>query len=810
MDPILGIDLGTSNSLIGIWRNNNIELIPDDKGNYLVPSVVSFTSKNRYIGIEALNQVDLMPANVFSEVKRLIGRKYLETLDDLEYCGYQVEEQEKNMIMVTSWGKRLTPEMVSAMILTKLKTMATEYLKIDVKKVVITVPAYFNDSQRQATKDAAEIAGLECIRILNEPTAAALAYGILNRSQESRNIIVYDLGGSTCDVTLLNITDGLFEVLGSVGNTRLGGMDFNNKLIKHCITSFEKKYNYSNIDINPFSLQKLRKSCETAKKVLSTVNKTIIAISDFYDGKDLCINLSRSQFNQICKDLIILCMKPLFDILKSCNKKKEEIDEIILVGGMTRTPVIRDNIKQFLGREPNISVNPDEVVCVGAAIQGYILSNKTDPFSENITLLDTVPLSLGVETIGGVMDVLINRNTVVPVTKKRLYTTDTDNVDSVMIRVFEGERKMTKDNFFVGEFELSGIEKEIRGMPEIEVSFKVDINNIITVSAKYLETKTEILITGNKGRLSKDELDILIKEAQEFELKDKLERIKKQLYYEIEDMCSNILINIKDEECKYTTTDKEIIEKEVTDLLTDLKSKKYYQREETEYNNIIERVKSRYSTLILKMKTSVHNPDIKSKNNNTGTNLFDDDDITDDILNEALNKADIEEFGENQNIREIKELKTKLVELCNSLHNILQVDNCLLEEKDKLELRDYIDDTLLWIYSINKPTKLDYETKIEEVNKVSDDIYNDYVKNNKNIFYEKTPKDELFELSRSLLQSIENGSFSSLDEKHINIIKENINSINNEDTNNDEYYINKYNELNQLCIDVYNSLSIME
>lgn len=484
-DIIIGIDLGTTNSCVGIWRKNNLEIIPDMFGNRTIPSVVSFTSKFRYIGNEAKKQTELNPENTFYEVKRLIGRKYDDetVTNDKEFLSYNIIPDEQNNVMIsTSFNKILSPEEISSYILLELKHMAETYLNQSITKTVVTVPAYFGDAQRQATKDACQIAGLECVRIINEPTAASLAYGFDKRSGDI-NVIIYDLGGGTLDVSLLNISDGIFQVLGSCGNTHMGGADFDNVLMTYSIEQFKKKHKIELNNINPLSYQKLKQACENAKKRLSEIKKTTIVVPQFYDNKDLFIVITKEIFENICKELFMLCLKPVSDILKSCVIPKEDIDEIVLVGGCTRIPQIRENLKLFFGKDPNISLNPDEVVAAGAAIQAYILNNNTDPFSENITLLDVIPLSLGLEVIGGVMNVIIPRNSTIPISKTRKYTNDSDNETYICVKIFEGERKMTRDNYLVGSFELTGITPAPRGINQFEITFSVDVNGIINVTA---------------------------------------------------------------------------------------------------------------------------------------------------------------------------------------------------------------------------------------------------------------------------------------------------------------------------------------
>ena len=901
---IIGIDLGTTNTCASIWRNNNLEIIPDEYGNRTIPSFVAFTHKSRYIGNDAKNQKELNPKNVFYEVKRLIGRKITDNsvIQDAEFLTYNIGTDDNNNILLSSeLGKQYTPEEISAMILTKVKLMACEYLKEDVVKAIITVPAYFNDSQRQATKDAAAIAGLECIRIINEPTSAALAYGLLNRSinkklvnsqgnntttttnsegnssistvnsegngsistinsegngtttttnsegngtttttnsegngsistinsegNSSINVVVYDLGGGTLDVSILNINNGIFEVLSSVGNTHLGGVDFDNRLVGYCISQFKRQHGIEKMnDLNVLSLQKLRRACENTKIILSTSVKSTIAVKNFYSEKDLILSLTRDKYINICKDLLILCIKPVEDALRSSNLERNDIDEIILVGGMTRMPSIRDNIKNFFsGKEPNCTVNPDEVVAAGAAIQGYILSNKDDPFSEKITLLDIIPLSLGVETIGGIMNVLISRNSVIPISKKKLYTTDADYCDSVIVKIFEGERKMTKDNFFVGEFELGDIDPSPRGIPQIEVKFNIDVNGIITVSAenKDKQNKKSITITGNKGRLKPEEIKKLVEESKFYELKDKIEKQKRQSYYEIDDLCSNIIININKSEYKLSELDKKMISEDINEVILWLKEKKYYDRENKEYISVIDKLKKRYGTLIL--KGNIQDENVKSNliNNDrsNSTTVYGNEDDEDESR-ELFEQIENEEMGfnklnENEKL-EIKQLRSNLIELCNNIHEIITSDGLNLDDEHKKELRDYIDDILLWVHIHQNPNKNDYKYKIDEINDSCNKMIDEYNNNNKHIFEKNaivkninSKKDELEQLCITIKSSIECNIFS-LEEEHIKNLDEKVSStlewIIESNNNNDAEYIARLEEINLLCDKLYHSM----
>mgnify|MGYP003386316477 CR=1 FL=1 len=841
---IIGIDLGTTNSCVAIWRKNNLEIIPDKFGNRTIPSVIAFTNKSRYIGKEAKKQIEINTENTFYEVKRLIGRKYDDetVINDKQFITYEIDKDEQdNVVLVSKLSSNknvYSPEEISSMLLMELKHMAEDYLKKQINKAVITVPAYFNDAQRQATKDAATICGLECLRIINEPTSAALAYGLQKASihkDKDLNIIVYDLGGGTLDVSLLNISNGLFQVLGSAGNTHLGGADFDNRLISFAMTEFKKKYGYNKLDnLSAMSFQKLKQSCEEAKKRLSETKKTTIAVKDFYDDKHLFITITKEIFEKICKDLFILCLKSVDDVLKSCEIEKDEIDEILLVGGCTRMPSIRNNLKlYFNGKEPNSSINPDEVVAAGAAIQGYILSNESDPFSENVVLLDIIPLSLGVETIGGVMNVLIPRNSVIPIRRKRKYTTDSDYEESILVQIFEGERKMTKDNFKVGEFELFGIESAPRGIAQIEVSFSVDVNGIINVSAidlKNNDNKKTISINSNKGRLSAEKIKELIQEAKSFEIIDKIEREKKQLFYEIEDLCSNIKINVNDDGFKLKENDKEMVLDEINKIFEWLQEKKYTEHNKKEYLRILDKLKKKYGTLILKV--SHDDDDVKSAQNGNSkiesTSVFgneeDEENIYEELENEELG---INNIADEELKNEIKRLRETLLTLCHSIFDIISSDSLKIENDHVKELREYVDDILLWTHVKEKISISEYKQKIDEVNKVCNDIVEKYA--DTQIFDEnevtkqiKTKKNELEQLCYALMSSIIS-NILALHEKEIKKLKDtvtesldwlvdiNVKTECAELENKvfvvaEEEYQYKIDELNSLCTELYNSM----
>lgn len=820
---VVGIDLGTTNSCVSVWRNNNLEIIPDQNGNRTTPSIVAFTNNCRYVGYTAKNQTELNPENTVYEIKRLIGRKITDhtVVNDKQFLTYKIVGDELDRVVVQTEitkGKSLfTPEEVSANILSELKILAKSYLKIDnddVLDAVITVPAYFNDQQRQATKDAGVIAGLNVLRIINEPTAAALAYGLERMSinkDKDMNVLIYDLGGGTLDVSLVNIENGYFQVLGSTGNTHLGGADFDNRLVSYCIRTFKKMHKYNTLnELRLLSLQRLRKSCENAKKALSEMGKATIAVKDFYDGKSLLISVTRQEFDSLCKDLFILCLKPVEDVIRSCELERSDIDEVILVGGATRMKTVRENLKLFFnGKEPCDTINPDEVVAAGAAIQGYILGSGKDPFSENVVLVDVIPLSLGVQTIGGVMDVIIPRNSVIPIKRKRKYTTDSDYEQSVLIKVYEGERQMTKDNYLVGEFELKGIEPAPRGVAEITVSFNVDVNGIINVTAEDLkntENKKSITITGNKGRLTQDEIKQLVNEAKTMEIKDRLEKEKKQLFYEIEDLSSNILVNIKNDEFKLKEKDKQLIEEDINKIVDWLKAENYVNRTKKDYHKVIERIKKKYGTLMLKLSKS--QSEFKGLGEvGEATSVFADDDAEEDAAT-VFEQIENEEYNctDEQSKEEIKQARNILVELCNSVLEVLSDTSVKIDSDHINEVVEFINDTLLEVYTKEKISKLEYEMKTVDVNKVCSDLMDRYTNNS--VFEQtfNTAKEELEHLCCTLYSSIISNVFS-VDEEQVKLLKSLVeDTVDKLSDYTDDECRTKTDQINSVCNSLYESM----
>lgn len=561
----IGIDLGTTYSCVAVWRNGRVEIIPNDQGNRTTPSYIAFTDSERLIGDAAKNQVAMNPENTIFDSKRLIGRKFSDNIvqEDMKHWPFKVVSKpgDKPYIRVTYKGQEedFAPEQISSMVLVKMKETAEAFLGHQVTDAVITVPAYFNDSQRLATKDAGTLAGLNVIRTINEPTAAALAYGLDKTKDGEQNILIFDLGGGTFDVTLLTLDGGVFEVLATGGNTHLGGEDFDNRLVNHLIRDFKAKHKMDPTG-NAKAIRRLRTACEKAKRTLSASPIASIEIDAFFQGIDFYTQITRARFEELCSDLFKQCLEPVEQVIRDAKMDKSKINEVILVGGSTRIPKVQQLLSDFFGgKELNRSINPDEAVAHGAAVQAAILKGEVDEKLDPIILVDVASLSLGVETAGGAMTTIIPRQTNIPVSKSEIFTTHADYQRAVTIKVYEGERPLTADNHLLGKFELTDIPPAPRGVPQIKVTFDVDTTGVVTVTAEDTANKNikKITVTNDRNRLTPAEIEAMLAKAASMKEEDDKLRKKIEAKNKLESFVYGVKSSLNEDQVKTKLTDEE-------------------------------------------------------------------------------------------------------------------------------------------------------------------------------------------------------------------------------------------------------------
>ena len=843
-DYVIGIDLGTRNSCVSVWRNKRFEIIPDQFGNRTMPSIVSFYRTTRLVGNNALAMKDANPSNTIYDIKRIIGRKFDdESIDQIKkLISYEIisDDSVYNNILVKleSMGDSSSnsssishnsilkktiykPEEICSYILREIKNTASKYLGTEIKKAVVTVPAYFNDAQRQATFDAGTIAELDIIKMINEPTAASLAYGLGNKEwskSSGGNIIIYDLGAGTLDVSMMNISNGTFRTLASTGNTHLGGEDIDYQIMNYCILEYKRRHRLHDINLSKLTLLKLKNNVENAKKILSINEKAVVLIDDFHNGEKLYIELTRQIFEMICNELFLMCIKPLSEVLISANMEKTDVDEVILVGGSTRIPKIQELLLNFFSgtniKRLTCTLNPDEVVSAGASIYGHIMTHADDPFSMNVVLLDIIPLSLGVEILKKNMSVIVPRNTVIPCRKTKIYSTDSDNQDTVTIKIFEGERKLTKKNFHVGTFELTGFEKGPRGHPIIQITFNIDINGILHITAHEkrsgAETSIEITSTwGAKGRLSKTEIENMIMEAQQCETADLIFTGKIGSQHDIRTMCETILINLKSDDFKLTNADKKKIRRDIKHTVKSI-NKELDELSVEKLKEISDRLSKTYSPLIAQINKSKDKFSEKIQKTTGAEVMGDDDDYVNDDYQEIKIPNDPSEYEKE----EIKALKKTISDLGRNIISIVNNPVSKFTEEDIIIITDYIGTVDIWLYTTASTTTIEFVTKINEINEFTENIMKKY---SETPVFSSTDKfnsrDELHLMCLALNGSIKSNYFTLVDAdsgKLKNIINETVIWLVTNQLESEETYKKKINDINDICNKIYHSMYTMK